>query len=718
MQRAVSRKGPLRAGELAEAVVLSDLTLVLSIISQVLPFLGGALLVIAVVPMAAIAARNRLRAVIVGAIAASTVGFMVLGTPVVTTVLACAALGAVVGGAARRGWGLGRTIGAAVLFLWPLVALAIDGLLWTFSANRKLVLTQIRNSWKGTSHALLWTSGKLGSVSEGLKFDPAVHRVDDFVERFLRYWWISVPLVLLFLVVITAGLAQRITAPTLRRIQAAFASDDDATEHGAADARAERANESLMATPMPVPVALHGVSYRYSGATGDALHDITLDVSPGELVAIIGPNGSGKSTLARILAGRTPTAGEVVRPGPTGLGKPGGTAIVFQRPELQVLGVRVRDDIVWGLPEPQLVDVASLLSRVGLASFANRETSTLSGGELQRLAVAAALARRPQLLISDESTAMVDAAGREQLVALYRSMVTDDRIAVVHVTHRPVETAVADRAIVLEHGRVVSEPEPAELDPAKFGPAKFGSGDHAEPAPPARRKDGPLFLLRGVGHEYSRRTPWAHRALTGIDLRIDHGEAVLVVGHNGSGKSTLAWILAGLLDPSEGEARLEGQPLTSVVGQVGVAFQHARLQLLRPTVGAEVAAASGASNLTVWEALRSVGLDPQDLGPRRVDELSGGQARRVVLAGAIASRPQALVLDEPFAGLDDHGRVELSAALIRLRNVRGLTLVCVSHDRDLPGALVDREVELVDGRIEYDGPGRASDHDVARGNPA
>jgi len=189
-----------------------------------------------------------------------------------------------------------------------------------------------------------------------------------------------------------------------------------------------------------------------------------------------------------------------------------------------------------------------------------------------------------------------------------------------------------------------------------------------------------------------------------------------VIGHNGSGKSTLAWILAGLLDPSEGEARLEGQPLTSVVGQVGVAFQHARLQLLRPTVGADVTAASGASNIAVWEALRAVGLDPQDLGPRRVDELSGGQARRVVLAGAIASQPQALVLDEPFAGLDDHGCAELSAALIRLRNERGLTLVCVSHDHDLPDALVDREVELVDGRIEYDGPSRSADQDVARGN--
>ena len=688
--------------------MLADLTLVLSILSQVLPFLGGALLVVAIVPMAAIAARNRLRAVIVGGIAASTVGFLVLGTPVVTTVIACAAIGAVVGGAARRGWGMARTVGAAALFLWPLAAGVVDGLLWLFAANRKLILVQIRNSWRGARHALLWVSAHLGSTSSGLNFDPAVRHMDDLVNRFLRDWWLTIPLVLLFLIVATAGLAQRITAPTLRRVRAAFATDPgvgdpDVGDH---DEVHDREHEATTADPAPLPVELRNVSVRYPEAEVDALREVSVSVGVGELVAVVGPNGSGKSTLARLLAGRRPTTGEVVRPGSTGLGRPGGTAIVFQRPELQVLGVRVRDDIVWGLPEPQRVDVAGVLDRVGLQSFAERETSTLSGGELQRLALAAALARRPQLLISDESTAMVDSVGRQQLVALLRSMVTDDRIAVVHVTHNPAETAVADRSIMLEHGRVVPALEQVPGDAMPL-PA---------PAAPARKKGGPLFLLRNVGHEYSRRTPWAHRALSGIDLRIDHGEAVLVVGHNGSGKSTLAWVLAGLLHPSEGEARLEGQTLTSVVGQVGVAFQHARLQLLRPTVAAEVAAASGASNLATWQALRAVGLDPQALGPRRVDELSGGQARRVVLAGAIAGRPRALVLDEPFAGLDDHGRAELSAALVRLRNERGLTLVCVSHDRDLPAALVDREVELVDGSIAYDGPGREDDRDVAQGN--
>ena len=124
----------------------------------------------------------------------------------------------------------------------------------------------------------------------------------------------------------------------------------------------------------------------------------------------------------------------------------------------------------------------------------------------------------------------------------------------------------------------------------------------------------------------------------------------------------------------------------------------------------------GASPLVAWRALTDVGFAAHEIGLRRVDELSGGEARRVVLAGAIAARPSALVLDEPFAGLDERAREELSAALTRLRDERGVTLVCVSHDHDLPASLVDREIELTEGRITYDGPGRASDPDVARGN--
>jgi energy-coupling factor transporter ATP-binding protein EcfA2 len=686
------RRGPLRAGELAEAVVLADLTLVLSIASQILPF-GSALLVVAVVPMAAIAARNRLRAVIAGTVAASTVGFLVLGSPVVTSVVACGALGAVVGYAARHSFGLARTIGFAVVALWPLAAIGADVLLFVFSAYRKLVLIQVHNAWSGLSRAL--------HNLHAAPITVVANRGDDLVAQLLRVWWLTVPAGLLVVVVVAAALAQRITGPTLRRVRAAFATDASSAAVDHDDGFDARHHSSI--EPAPVPISLRDVGYRYPGTDSDALHDVSLEIRAGEFVAIVGPNGSGKSTLAGILAGRRPTVGDVTRPGPTGLGAIGGTAIVFQRPELQVLGVRVRDDVVWGLADPAAVPVDALLARVGLTSFADRETSTLSGGELQRLAVAAALARRPQLLISDESTAMVDRGGRTQLVALLRSLVTEDGMAVVHITHRRSESAAADRTIAFDAGSVVPASAPTVVPPEP-------------PRSMPRRRDDPQFVLRGVGHVYSRRTPWAHRALADVHLRIDRGEALLVVGHNGSGKSTLAWILAGLLEPSEGEARVEGRPLSRVVGQVGVAFQHARLQLLRPTVTAEVSAASGATQLVVWRSLTDVGFDPREIGSRRVDELSGGEARRVVVAGALARRPRALVLDEPFAGLDDQARSDLSAAQTRLRTEQGMTLVCVSHDRDLPGALVDREVELTGGRITYDGPGRASDHDVARGN--
>ncbi len=359
-----------------------------------------------------------------------------------------------------------------------------------------------------------------------------------------------------------------------------------------------------------------------------------------------------------------------------------------------MLGVRVRDDVVWGMSNPERVDVEGCLDRVGLREFADRETSTLSGGELQRLAIAAALARRPKLLISDESTAMVDSTGRTRLVALMHDLAHHDGLGVVHVTHRAAEAAAADRTVSLAGGRIVDTPALLRRD----DPVQ------ASVPRPAVRIGAPLITLARVGHVYSRGTPWTNRALADVDLTIREGEAIVVVGHNGSGKSTLAWILAGLIAPSEGTAQLAGRPIVEQVGRVGLSFQHARLQLLRPTVLDEVRAAGGVHDAGARSALTAVGLDPYRFADRRVDELSGGQVRRVVLAGVLAARPRAIVLDEPFAGLDADGRAELDTLLTKLRQQRHIALVIVSHDRDLPDGLVDRVVELEAGRIGRDDP--------------
>ncbi|MDQ1386157.1 MAG: energy-coupling factor transport system ATP-binding protein [Actinomycetota bacterium] len=670
-----ARRGRLGPGELAEAVVLADVSLALTVLGQVVP-LGSALLIAAVVPLAVVAARHRLRAVITGTIAASAVGFLVIGSAAFTSMGACAALGALVGAADRRNWTRRRTMVVGLAVLWPATAVLVDLILLAFANLRRLTLDQVRNGWRGFFHVLR----NLGLVRVAR---PGEHLLTWIV----REWWLSVPITLFVLLWFGIWLAIGLSTPALRRVRGAF---------GAAVVEDEPPDTAEASTePEPVPVALRDVRYRYPNAHTDALAGITLEVQPAELVAIVGSNGSGKSTLARLLAGRrAPSSGDLIRPGAVGLGREGGTAIVSQRPEAQVLGVRVRDDVVWGMPEPARVDVDAFLERVGLREFADRETSTLSGGELQRLAIAAALARAPKLLISDESTAMVDATGRAQLVTLFDDLAHRDRLALVHVTHRAAEAAVADRTITLAGGRIVDVPARLRSED------RITTSEHRD----AVHIGGPLITLEGVGHVYSRKTPWSNRALSDVDLTIREGEAIVVVGHNGSGKSTLAWILSGLLTPSEGSARLDGKPIFDQVGRVGLSFQHARLQLLRPTVLDEVRSAGGVGDAEAHVALKAVGLDPFRFASRRVDELSGGQMRRVVIAGVLASQPRAIVLDEPFAGLDADGRAELDALLTDLRRRGELTLVIVSHDRDLPEGLVDRIVELEAGRIMRDEP--------------
>ena len=185
----------------------------------------------------------------------------------------------------------------------------------------------------------------------------------------------------------------------------------------------------------PVPVRLDKVRFRYPHAKQDALREVSLELQVGEHVAVIGDNGSGKTTLTLILAGRQPTSGTVQRPGAVGLGMLGGTALVLQHPKSQVLGTRVADDVVWGLPPGTEVDVDRLLREVGLGGFWNVDTGSLSGGELQRLALAAALAREPALLIADEFTSMVDQEGRNVLLTVLSGLPKRHRTALVHITH-------------------------------------------------------------------------------------------------------------------------------------------------------------------------------------------------------------------------------------------------------------------------------------------
>jgi energy-coupling factor transport system ATP-binding protein len=368
----------------------------------------------------------------------------------------------------------------------------------------------------------------------------------------------------------------------------------------------------------------------------------------------------------------------------------------MQRPEAQVLGMTIDEDLGWGLPPGFSPDKAAVLAAVGLAGMHARATSTLSGGQLQRLAIAAALIRRPALLISDESTAMVDAEGRESLLELLAGLPRKFPVTVLHVTHSRMETARADRVIHLAAGRTASagpdSPAPASgARPPGAAPLEQSAAT-AEPSvrPPVLELRDPVLELRDVGHTYAPGTPWAHEALRPLSFTLQEGEGLLITGENGSGKSTLAWILAGLLQPGHGVCTVDGQTVYGQPGSVALAFQHSRLQVQRPTVALDILAAAGRpvdreaapsvdDEAFVAEALDTVGL-PARLAARSIEALSGGQLRRVALAGLIAAQPRVLVLDEPLAGLDRTSRRRLGETLARLRARDGLSLVVISHD--------------------------------------
>jgi len=683
-------RGALRPPELAEAAVLGDLGLVLEVLGWFVPLVGAIFQGLAIVPFAALAARQRARTAVVAIFAAGSVSFLVGGVGIVVQTAIAGSLGLAVGTAYRRRWNPGAAVVIATVTAGiPVAAISLAAEALS-PGLRRLAFAQVEILWRDVRRVL-----KLLGVNS------AAARGDRTLKWVIDHWWLTVPAFELFAIVLAAGLCARYLWPLLERLEkdSPLAEPASSTMAGTLSAAASQS----VPEPAPVPVELDCVSYQYPGSNSWSVAEVSLSVEPGSLIAVVGPNGSGKSTLVRLLAGRlSPTLGSVRRAGEPGLGQPGGTSMIFQRPESQVLGVRARDDVVWGLPPAKWPDVGALLARVGLEGFEERETAGLSGGELQRLAIAAALAREPRLLISDEATAMIDAPGRAEVVALLESLAAGG-ITVVHVTHREAEVAKADTVLLMLAGRLIPSPLPTRSSAPAPTPKPTVAGVDAL-SPSASRavsqkagQSGSFLRVRDLGYVYAAGTPWAHRALKGVDLDVRRGEGLVVTGDNGSGKSTLAWILAGLSIPTEGEALLEGHPIVAGTGAVGISFQHARLQLIRPTVLADVAYGTDEERATT--ALRSVGLDPLTMGPRRVDELSGGEQRRVALAGLLVRDPVLLVLDEPYAGLDDEARVGLAAVLAKLRDEHGMATVVVSHDLDYAELLGDRLLVLAAGSV-------------------
>lgn len=513
------------------------------------------------------------------------------------------------------------------------------------------------------------------------------------------------------------------------------------------------------------------VSVHYRGGDAAALDGVSLRVDAGEIVSLVGANGSGKSTLGALLcAMRLPDTGSVTVDG----ADPARSAadrremrrrvgLVRQHPFDQLVSTVVFDEVAFG-PRNLGLDrdavrarVDRALARVGLDGLERRDTTALSGGEQQRLALAGVLAMEPSYIVLDEASSMLDASARPRCRALVAELAASD-IGIVQITHDPLEILSSRRVVVLDTGRVAFEGTPLDLlfDHADLWDGTIvshpavealryacGRGFHPSgtPTPQAAvswllegyrasridradiahaltccegrvaggvRRDAcpenanPVIAIDGVSYSYDGR----ERVLRDVSLDLRAGEVALIAGTSGSGKSTLACIAAGLIASDAGTVAVCGAAPRP--GDVGMAFQRPEDQLFCESVADELAFAPrnlGCDGEEVAARVRRaagfVGLDDA-LMDRYPFELSGGQARRVAVGSVLSLDAAAYILDEPTAGLDAAGRAHMHVLARSLADA-GCAVAIISHDLEEWLGVVDRVVFVRDGRIVWSG---------------
>ncbi len=420
---------------------------------------------------------------------------------------------------------------------------------------------------------------------------------------------------------------------------------------------------------------VEGLTFTYPRAERPALDGVDFELEPGEVVLLLGRSGAGKSTLVRALAGLVPHfhggrfEGRVVVAGldtrrthPADLA--GTVATVFQDPEDQVVMTRVAAEVAFGLENigtaaDEIVPRAqAALEAVGAGHLSERYVAELSGGELQRICLASALALEPELLLLDEPTSQLDPEAAEAFLDLAQSLARERGTAVLVSEQRP--AAALERC-----DRVVT----------------LGAFDPEGPPPVAEPRAGgeQICAAEGVSFSYGDR-----QVLAGASLELRRGEIVALTGPNGSGKTTLAKIAAGLLEPASGSVLRQGRAAFLV--------QDPGRYLVRERADEEVTL--GADPERAKAALAQVGL--AGFEARHPRDLSSGERERLALATVLVTEPDLLVLDEPTRGIDPERKAEL-AALLRDEAAGRATLV-VTHDRSFAAAVADREVSLAPER--------------------
>ena len=477
-------------------------------------------------------------------------------------------------------------------------------------------------------------------------------------------------------------------------------------------------------------------------AEGDAaaLQGLTLRIDAREVVAVLGPSGSGKSTLMRILAGlERPSAGSARVLGHDLTALPARRSAVLRAHRMGVVDQHYRQALPPDLDCASIVTLqmamlgatradrarrsAELLERVGLAEAATARPSELSGGEAQRIAICAAVAHRPSLLLADEPAGELDAVGVRTAYALIGELAREQSATVVLVSHDPAAAGIADRAVHIRDGRLSDEaagageaaivvgrggwlrlPEEllrdagigrlARAEPHDGGVLLVPAGEPGEGVVVPDREPGAAPEASGVAAELREvvvRFGRGRRERTVLDRRSAQfaaGRMTVVTGRSGSGKSTLLRVLAGLVRPDAGLVTVAGEMVSGLDATELAAFRRRHVGLVSQDAGL-VGHLSALENIELALAVRGREGDPREwlmrLGlehriDQRVERLSAGERQRVAIARALAGAPGLVLVDEPTSRLDQVNAAVVGRLLADAARLHGATVVVATHD--------------------------------------
>ncbi|GLW10460.1 ABC transporter ATP-binding protein [Microtetraspora sp. NBRC 13810] len=486
-----------------------------------------------------------------------------------------------------------------------------------------------------------------------------------------------------------------------------------------------------------------------------AVDGVTIDVRPGEIVAVVGESGSGKSVTSMSTLGLLPRTAEV-----SGSIQVGGVdvttldagrlrairgaevAMVFQEPMTALnpaftVGWQVAEALrlhIEDMSKKQAYDrAAELLAMVGIRDARRRLDQfphELSGGLRQRVMIAMAIACEPKVLIADEATTALDVTVQAEILDLLRDLRTRFGMAMLVITHNMgVVADIADRVVVMYQGKVVEQATVEDLfarpraDYTKkllTSVPRLAPGQRRARTRAREQGEAPALALDNLVVEFRGKGGGTNRAVDEVSLTIGRGEVLGLVGESGSGKSTVGRTAIGLIKPASGAVRLLGEPLTGAKGRdlrrlrrrCSIVFQDPASSLdPRMTVGDCIAEPMvinkvgdrGDRDDRVAALLRSVKLDPA-VRSRYPHELSGGQRQRIGIARAIALDPELIIADEPTSALDVSVQAAVLDLFLELQDRLGFACLFITHDLAVVGLVADRVAVMNSGRLVEEGP--------------